>query len=174
MTFFDLSLPIDRSKVRDYYFEGDVWKKIIQTLGVLVALSVVLNAAEVFAGLLPMHYVGVGMPYQMDTPELRHQTEFMRARERMFHRMHGDEAAWTVEQKAEYAALASLTEQYESRYAGLVQTADVVAMPPVPDTVRPAGPMQRPIEESNPMPEGVLAPAPGRREGQRQSLAGSR
>lgn len=171
MTSLHLSFPIDRSKVRDYYFEGDVWRKILFTLAILFILSVALNALEVLTGLFTVQYAGMSSPYNMSKAQSLRSLEFMRARERLFHRMYGKETAWTKDRQAEYLRLSSLTKQYERHYIAFIQTAQAVTLPPPPNIIRTAQNSQRPIPRT--MPEGVVAPVPGRREDQNPSYSGS-
>lgn len=167
MTSLRLPFPIDRPRVLDFYLEGDVWKKIIFTLGILFISSVALNAIEVLTGLFTVQYVGMDLPYRMNKAELFRNLEFMRARERMFHRMYGKEAAWTPDRRAQYNRLSSLTKQYERRYAVYIQTAQAVTVPQLPEIIRTARSPQRPAPRT--MPEGVVASVPGRREEKDQS-----
>jgi hypothetical protein len=172
MTSLRLSLPIDRPRVWDYCLEGDVWKKIAYTLTSLFIASVALNTIEVFTGFFSVPYAGVESPYHLSKAELLRNMEFMRARDRMFRRMYGKEAAWTQERQNEYVQLTSLKNEYERRYAAHIQTAQAVALPQLPDVIRTARTAQRPVPR-NTMPEGVVAPVPGRREDQNQSYSGN-
>lgn len=173
MTSLPLTLSIGRPRVWDFYLEGDVWKKIVYTLAVLFIASVALNTIEVMTGLFTVQYAGMQAPYHMSKADLLRNLEFMRARERMFLRMYGKEAAWTPELQDEYLRLESLTREYEQHYADYIQTAQAIALPQIPDIIRTARAANNRTVPRNSIPEGVVAPVPGRREDQNQSYSGN-